>query len=211
MVFGQIGGIFMRVYGYARVSSKEQHLDRQIAALLQYGVEERNIIEEKASGRNFNRPQYAVLRNALLREGDTLIVTSLDRLSRNKVDIKAELEYYRQKSIRVKVLDLPTTLIDLEEGQDWILDMVNHILIEVLSSIAEQERVTIRKRQEEGIAAAKAKGKKFGRPEIMMPEDFPQQLERVKRHEVSAKQLMQELSLKRNTYYRFVHELEHLS
>ena len=198
----------MRTYGYARVSSKEQNLDRQITALLHYGVEERNIIEEKASGKDFNRPQYAILRNALLREGDILVITSLDRLSRNKADIKAELEYYRQRNVRIKVLDLPTTLIDLAEGQDWVLDMVNHILIEVLSSIAEQERVTIRKRQEEGIAAAKAKGKKFGLHEIMMPEDFPQQLERVKNQELSAKQLMQELGLKRNTYYRFVHELE---
>lgn len=201
----------MRMYGYARVSSKEQHLDRQITALLHYGVEERNIIEEKASGKDFNRPQYAILRNALLREGDTLVVTSLDRLSRNKADIKAELEYYRQRKIRVKILDLPTTLVDLPDGQDWVFDMVNQILIEVLSSIAEQERVTIRKRQAEGIAAAKAKGKKFGRPEIMMPEDFPQQLERVKNQELSAKQLMQELGLKRNTYYRFVHDVEQLS
>lgn len=201
----------MRVYGYARVSSKEQHLDRQIAVLLQYGVEERNIIEEKASGKDFNRPNYAVLRNALLRRGDTLVVTSLDRLSRNKADIKAELEYYRQRNVRIKVLDLPTTLIDLAEGQDWVLDMVNYILIEVLSSIAEQERVTIRKRQEEGIAAAKAKGKKFGRPVIEMPKDFPQQLERVKNQELSAKQLMQELGLKRNTYYRFVHDVERMS
>lgn len=198
----------MRIYGYARVSSKEQHLDRQIAALRQFGIEERNIIEEKASGKDFDRPNYAVLRNALLRRGDTLVVTSLDRLSRNKADIQEELEYYRQQKIRVKVLDLPTTLINLEKEQDWVLDMVNRILIEVLSSIAEQERVTIRKRQAEGIAAAKAKGKKFGRPEIMMPEDFPQQLERVKNQEISAKQLMQQLGLKRNTYYRFVHELE---
>lgn len=201
----------MRMYGYARVSSKEQHLDRQITALFDYGIEERNIIEEKASGKDFNRPQYAILRNALLREGDTLVVTSLDRLSRNKADIKAELEYYRQRKIRVKILDLPTTLVDLPDGQDWVFDMVNQILIEVLSSIAEQERVTIRKRQEEGIAAAKAKGKKFGRPEIMMPEDFPQQLERVKNQELSAKQLMQELGLKRNTYYRFVHDVERMS
>ena len=103
----------MREYAYARVSSKEQNLDRQIMALHKYGVEDRNIIREKASGKDFNRPNYAVLRNALLREGDTLVITSLDRLSRNKADIKAELEYYRQKGIRVKILDLPTTLVDL--------------------------------------------------------------------------------------------------
>jgi DNA invertase Pin-like site-specific DNA recombinase len=197
----------MRVYGYARVSSREQNLDRQIMALHKYGVEDRNIIQEKASGKDFNRPNYAVLRNALLREGDTLVVTSLDRLSRNKADIKAELEYYRQKGIRVKILDLPTTMIDLPSGQEWVFDMVNNVLLEVLASLAEQERRTIRQRQEEGIAAAHARGQKFGRPEIPMPDHFPEQLERVNRHEISARKLMQELGLKRSTYYRFVNEL----
>lgn len=196
----------MRVYGYARVSSREQNLDRQLVRLREY-VDERNIIQEKASGKDFNRPNYAVLRNALLREGDTLVVTSLDRLSRNKADIKAELEYYRQKKIRVKILDLPTTLVALSDGQEWMLDMINNILLEVLASLAEQERRTIRQRQAEGIAAAHAKGKKFGRPSVSMPENFPEQLERVKRHEISARKLMQELGLKRSTYYRFVNEL----
>lgn len=198
----------MRMYAYARVSSKEQHLDRQITALREYGVEDRNIIREKASGKDFNRPNYAVLRNALLREGDTLVVTSLDRLSRNKSDIKSELEYYRQHKIRVKILDLPTTLVDLPDGQDWVFDMVNNVLLEVLASLAEQERRTIRQRQREGIAAAHARGQKFGRPAIQMPDNFPKQLERVKRNEISAKKLMLEMGLKRNTYYKFVHELQ---
>ena len=197
----------MRVYGYARVSSREQNLDRQIMALHKYGVEDRNIIREKASGKDFNRPNYAVLRNALLREGDTLVVTSLDRLSRNKADIKAELEYYRQHKIRVKILDLPTTLVNLPDGQDWVFDMVNNVLLEVLASLAEQERRTIRQRQAEGIAAAHVRGQRFGRPEIQMPDNFPEHLERVHRHEISARKLMQELGLKRSTYYRFVNEL----
>lgn len=197
----------MRTYGYARVSSKEQNLDRQLVRLREY-VDERNIIQEKASGKDFNRPNYAVLRNALLREGDTLVVTSLDRLSRNKADIKAELEYYRQHKIRVKILDLPTTMVDLPGGQDWVFDMVNNVLLEVLASLAEQERRTIRQRQAEGIAAAHTRGQKFGRPSVPMPENFPEQLERVKRHEISARKLMQELGLKRSTYYKFVQELE---
>ena len=145
--------------------------------------------------------------HTLLREGDTLVVTSLDRLSRNKADIKAELEYYRQKKIRVKILDLPTTLVALSDGQEWMLDMINNILLEVLASLAEQERCTIRQRQEEGIAAAHARGQKFGRPSIPIPENFAEQLERVNRHEISARKLMQELGLKRSTYYRFVNEL----
>lgn len=197
----------MRTYAYARVSSKEQNLDRQIMALHKYGVEDRNIIREKASGKDFNRPNYAVLRNALLREGDTLVITSLDRLSRNKADIKAELEYYRQHKVRVKILSIPTTCANLPEEQSWVFDMVNNVLLEVLASLAEQERRTIRQRQAEGIAAAHAKGKKFGRPSVSMPENFPEQLERVNRHEISARKLMQELGLKRSTYYRFVNEL----
>lgn len=197
----------MRTYAYARVSSKEQNLDRQLVRLREY-VDERNIIQEKASGKDFNRPNYAVLRNALLREGDSLVITSLDRLSRNKADIKAELEYYRQKGIRVKILDLPTTLVALPDNQGWMLDMINNILLEVLASLAEQERRTIRQRQNEGIAAAHARGQKFGRPSIQMPENFPEQLERVKRHEISARKLMQELGLKRSTYYKFVQEIE---
>lgn len=197
----------MRTYGYARVSSKEQNLDRQLVRLREY-VDERNIIQEKASGKDFNRPNYAVLRNALLREGDSLVVTSLDRLSRNKTDIKAELEYYRQHKIRVKILDLPTTLVDLPDGQNWVFDMVNNVLMEVLASLAEQERRTIRQRQAEGIAAAHTRGQKFGRPSIQMPENFQEQLDRVKRHEISARKLMQELGLKRSTYYKFVQEIE---
>ncbi len=197
----------MRTYGYARVSSKEQNLNRQLMRLKEY-VEERNIIQEKASGKDFNRPQYAVLRDSLLRGGDSLVITSLDRLSRNKADIKAELEYYRQHKIRVKILDLPTTMVDLPDGQDWVFDMVNNVLLEVLASLAEQERRTIRQRQAEGIAAAHARGRKFGRPEIPIPENFPAQLERIKRHEISARKLMQELGLKRSTYYKFVQEIE---
>lgn len=197
-----------KTLAYARVSSREQHLDRQIEKLKSYGIEDRDIIREKASGKDFNRPNYAVLRNTLLREGDTLVVTSLDRLSRNKADIKAELEYYHQHKVRVKILDLPTTLVDLpEDTQGWVFDMVNNVLLEVLASLAEQERRTIRQRQEEGIAAAHARGQKFGRPEIPMPDHFPEQLERVNRHEISARKLMQELGLKRSTYYQFVNEL----
>lgn len=107
-------------------------------------------------------PQYTVLRNTLPRAEDTLIITSRDRLSCNKTDLKAELKYYRQQNIRVKVLDLSMPLIDFAGGQSWVLGMANHIQIEVLSSIAEQECVTIRKRQAEGISAAKAKRQKAG-------------------------------------------------
>ena len=144
-----------RTYYYARVSSTEQNLDRQLEAFKNMGADNRDIITDKASGKNLERAGYQALKSTILRKGDTLVVKSLDRLSRNKADIKNELEYFNSAGIRLKVLDLPTTLIELPKEQSWIFDMINNILIEVLSSIAEQERLTIRQRQREGIDAAK--------------------------------------------------------
>ena len=102
----------------------------------------------------------------------TLVVKSLDRLSRSKTDIRNELQYFKDQGIRLKVIDLPTTMMELPEGQSWVFEMVNNILIEVMGTIAEQERLTIKQRQAEGIAAAKAKGKRFGRPAIITPENW---------------------------------------
>ena len=150
-----------RTYYYARVSSKEQNLDRQIAAFKALGAQEREIITDKESGKDLNRAGYAALKNAMLRRGDTLVVKSLDRLSRNKCDIKNELQYFKDNGIRLKVIDLPTTMMELPEGQEWVFEMVNNILIEVLGTIAEQERTTIKQRQAEGIAAAKQNGKRL--------------------------------------------------
>ena len=157
-----------RTYYYARVSTKKQSLDRQLEAFHQLGAEEKYIFADKQSGKNLERTNYQILRNNILRSGDTLVIKSLDRLSRNKLDIKSELEYYKQNGIRVKVIDMPTTMIDLE-GQEWIIEMVNNIIIEVLSAVAEQERQETRKRQAEGIAAARKRGQHLGRQEI----DFP--------------------------------------
>lgn len=155
-----------RIFGYARVSSKEQNLDRQLMELRKY-VPEENIITDKQSGKDLARNGYQALKGVLgLRSGDILYIMSLDRLSRSKSDIKTELQWFKDNSIRLMVLDMPTTMINIPEGQDWIIEMINNILIEVLSSMAEQERLTIRKRQSEGIAAAKAKGKHLGRPHI---------------------------------------------
>lgn len=145
-----------KTYGYARVSTKEQNLDRQLIALSEQGIDERDIIVDKESGKDFDRQGYQSLKSTMLRSGDTLVVKSLDRLSRNKHDIKNELEYFKERRIRLKVLDLPTTLMELPEDQAWVFDMVNNILIEVLGTIAEQERTTIKQRQAEGIAAARS-------------------------------------------------------
>ena len=158
-----------KTYGYARVSTREQHLDRQIRALLDCGVDERDIITDKASGATLERDGYQALKNAMLREGDTLIIKSLDRLSRSKEHIMQELRYFKERHIIVRVIDLPTTMIRLPEGQEWVFDMINNILIEVLASIAEQERLTTRQRQAEGIAAAKDRGAHLGRPAVEFP------------------------------------------
>ena len=139
-----------RVYGYARVSTRDQNLDRQLLALSEQGIQDRDIIADKESGKDLDRKGYRLLKDGLLRRGDTLVIKSLDRLSRSKSDIKQELEYFKANGIRLKVIDLPTTMQDFPEGQEWIQDMVNNILIEVLSTIAKQERATIRRRQAEG-------------------------------------------------------------
>ena len=200
-----------RAYYYARVSTKEQNLDRQIAAFVAMGAEEREIITDKESGKSLDRPGYQALKNVILREGDTLVVKSLDRLSRDKADIRNELQFFKDKGIRLKVIDLPTTMMELPEGQSWVFEMVNNILIEVMGTIAEQERLTIKQRQAEGIAAAKAKGKKFGRPAISMPENWQQVYASWKHGEITAKTAMAMTHMKRTTFYKFVKLTERMT
>lgn len=197
-----------KVYGYARVSTREQNLDRQIAALRQYVTDERDIITDKESGKDFDRTGYQYLRERLIRPGDTLIVKSLDRLGRNKEQVKEELQHYRADGVRVKILDLPTTMIELPEGQDWIVEMVNNILIEVLASIAEQERLTIRQRQAEGIAEAKKQGRQLGRKKTDRPENWVEVTELWKNGSITAVQAMDRLGLKKSTFYRMIREQE---
>lgn len=198
-----------RTYYYARVSSKEQNLDRQLAAFTALGASERDIITDKQSGKDTNRPGYQALKTTMLRPGDTLIIKSLDRLSRSKADIKTELQYFKDNGIRLKVIDLPTTMMELPEGQDWIMEMVNNILIEVLSSIAQNERETIRQRQAEGIAAAKAKGKKLGRPAIEFPPNWKEVYASWKDGAITAKLAMEQTGLKRNSFYKLAGMMEH--
>lgn len=193
-----------KTFGYARVSTKEQHLDRQIQALREAGVEERDIITDKASGASLDRPGYQTLKNSMLREGDTLVIKSLDRLSRNKEHITQELRFFKEHHIQVRVLDLPTTMIELPEGQEWVFQMINNILIEVLSSIAEQERVTIRQRQAEGIAAAKAKGKHMGRSRKEFPPNWEEVYSLWNAGKLTATAAMKELGLKNSTFYKLV-------
>lgn len=208
--------------GYARVSSREQNLDRQIIALKQY-VPEEMIVTDKASGKDFNRPGYQSLKVGIgkLVKGDTLYIKSLDRLSRNKEEAKKELQYFSGIGVRVKILDIPSTMINIEEGkgQEWILDMINNILIEVLSSISENERATILARQSEGIAAmpvdgetgkkiSRRTGRYIGRPPIQFPENFEEYYQKWKTKEITATAAMKVLGLKPNSFYKLVHKFE---
>lgn len=192
-----------KIYGYARVSTKDQNLDRQLIALREFGIDDRDIIREKASGKSLNREAYQTLRNQLLREGDTLVIVALDRLSRNKLHIKQELEYYRGRNIRVMVLDMPTTLCQVNEGQEWIIEMINAILVEVLASLAEQERVKTLTRQAEGIEAAKLQGKHLGRPKMKIPEGWDNIYMLWKSGEITAVEAMKRSGLKKSTFYKF--------
>lgn len=191
-----------KVFGYARVSTKKQAEDRQVEALLKYGVDERNIIVDKESGKDMERVGYQSLKHTLLREGDTLVVKELDRLSRNKADIKEELESLKEMGVIVRILNIPTTLIQFSEEQSWVLDMVNNILIEVMGSIAEEERNKIRQRQREGIDCAVERGVLFGRPRVEYPADWDCVMERVKNGEITSVMAMQLLHLKKTTYYK---------
>ena len=193
-----------RTFYYARVSSKDQNLGRQLAAFKALGADERDIITDKESGKDFNRAGYQALKNGMLRQGDTLVIKSLDRLSRNKRDIKTELEWFKDNNIRLKVIDLPTTMMDLPEGQEWVFEMVNNILIEVLGTIAEQERATIKSRQAEGINTAKSKGVKFGRPALQFPANWNEVYTQWKNGEITAKVAMEKTGTKRTSFYKLV-------
>ena len=191
-----------RIYGYARVSTREQNTDRQIEALMKFGVPEQQIIIDRASGKDTEREGYQYLKRQILRRGDTLVIKELDRLSRNKSDIKRELEIFKEMGVRVKILDIPTTLTDFPPEQLWIQDMVTAILIEVLGSIAENERMKIRTRQREGIEAAKRKNVRFGRPPKTLPANWREVMEAVKRGEMRPVDAMRVLGMSRSSFYR---------
>lgn len=195
-----------RTFYYARVSTKEQNLDRQIIAFKELGADERDIITDKESGKDLERTGYMALKHNMLRPGDTLVVSSLDRLSRNKQDIKSEMEYFRKNKIRVKVLDIPTTMLEPPTGQEWVFEMVENILIEVLGSFAENERKAIKKRQAEGIAAAKSNGVAFGRPVVEKPDNWNEVYQRWQAKEITATEAMRLTGVKRTTFYKLVKE-----
>lgn len=208
-----------KVVGYARVSTNGQNLERQIAALSKY-VEAEMIVTDKCSGKDFNRPGYQSLKIGIgkLESGDTLYIKSLDRLGRNKEETKKELEYFRKLGVIIKVIDIPTTMADFPAGQEWVRDMINNILIEVLSSIAENERRTIRQRQKEGNNAmptnengkkySKKTGNEVGRPSAQYPDNWKEVYTTWKAGSITAVKAMELTGTKKATFYNLVKRYE---
>lgn len=192
-------------FGYIRVSSKDQNEQRQIEKMRELGIDERHIFIDKESGKDFNREQYQAM-VAMLREGDTVFIVSLDRLGRSYKELSVEWDRItNEKKADIVVLDMP--ILDTRNSRDLTGTLISDIVLKLLSYVAEKEREAIRTRQAEGIAIAKALGKYKGRKPIEIDkEKFEQVYGEVIRKERTNKYAMQVLGLKPNTYYRFVKE-----
>ena len=197
----------MAKYFVARVSSKDQNLARQLEAAKKYGISEKNVFCDKISGRKKDRPEYDRLKS-IVQQGDEVYFEELDRIGRDKSLIKEELEWFKEKGVIVRVMDVPTTLMEFPDGQSWVLEMVNNILIEVLGTIAEQEWKKIKKRREDGIKAmplddegykiSSKTGRRFGR-EIM-------DVDLTLRTGETVTGACERLGISRTTYYRKLRE-----
>ena len=192
-----------KTFGYIRVSSKDQNIDRQYEVIKKLVVEERNIFIDKLSGKNFDRPEYETLKR-IIREGDTLVIKELDRFGRNSEQIKNEWQWFCSHNIGIKVIDMP--VLDTADKKNDLQQLISNLVLELLSYIAEKERKDIKKRQREGIDIAKNKGIKFGRPKIEIPEDFSEYFKKLDSYEITANQMMKELELKRNSFYNLLEQ-----
>lgn len=197
----------MTTYGYARVSSKDQNLDRQLDQLKAIGIEPRLIFCDKASGKNFNRPSWDNLINQL-QKGDLLVVVSLDRMGRNYTEIKEQWQHITHDiGADIKVLDMPmldTTKTNDSLDRRFIADLV----LQILSYTAEKERKNIHARQEQGIKAAQERNVKFGRPAAQFPDGWEQTYKAWKDGQITATAAMDSLNLKRTTFYKLAKQYE---
>ena len=191
------------IYGYVRVSSVDQNEARQLLALEMAGVEKRHIYIDKASGKDFDRPEYSRLIRRM-RAGDLLIIQSIDRLGRNYEEIQNQWRCLtKEKKVDIYVLDMP--LLDTRQSKDLIGTFVADLVLQILSYVAETERVSIRKRQAEGIAAAKARGVRFGRPVSPLPDEFETVREAWKEKQITLKQAAFICKMPLSTFYSKVH------
>lgn len=193
-----------KTVAYVRVSTKEQNLDRQLEELYKLGIEDKYIYEDKQSGKNFDRIGYKYMKKSL-EKGDTLVIKELDRLGRNQEELKSEWQYFRDNEINVRVLDMPALNINYnDESIKPLAKMINNIIFEIMSWKAQNEREIIKKRQAEGIKAAKEKNVKFGRPEIEIPSNFMEICEKWKKGEITATSAIELTGMKRTTFYKQV-------
>lgn len=192
-------------YGYARVSTRDQHEDRQIIALADFGVGDDNIYLDKLSGRDFDRPQYKKLMRRL-KKGDVLVIKSIDRLGRNYDEIIRQWQLItKEKEVNIVVLDMPL-LNTWDRDRDLTATFVADLVLQILSYVAETERENIRSRQAEGIRAAKRRGVRFGRPPKPRPEGFAETAISWKRGEVSSREAAGRLGLPQTTFLRWAKE-----
>lgn len=202
-----------KTYGYARVSSKDQNLDRQIDALMAAGVEERCIYKDKASGKNFDRKGWNTLigtesTEPVLREGDLLVVVSLDRMGRNYTEIHEQWKHITNDlKADIRVLDMP--MLDTSQtGDNLDRRFIADLVLQILSYTAQKERENIHARQAQGIKSAKEKGKKFGRPRAEYPAEWKQNYKAWKKGEITATTAMEQMNMKRTTFYKLVKRYE---
>lgn len=199
-----------KIYAYCRISHNDQNPARQITAIKNYASEnnfildDRDIIIDKASGKDFNRDGWRLLTEHLLRPQDTLIIKELDRLSRDYLGIKEE--WYKLCEMKINIIIIDTPILNTAQKSDIEKQLITNIVFELLAYMGESERKKIRQRQAEGIANAKAKGKKLGRPKIYPPDNFELIVERWRKGEITAKKAMTLLGLKGTTFYKLVNQ-----
>lgn len=197
-----------KIYGYVRVSTKEQNEDRQVQVMLDFGIPKERIFIDKQSGKDFERAEYQTLKRMLKDSPNSLLVIhSIDRLGRNYKEITKEWkEIITECKADIKVLDME--LLDTTQYKDLLGTFISDLILQVLSFVAEQERKNIRKRQAEGIAVAKAQGKELGRPKAEITEQFIQEWKKWKNGEQTANQTMINTNTKRTTFYKLSKQLE---
>ena len=194
------------IYGYVRVSSKDQCEDRQLLALKEFGVVERNIYTDKISGKNFNRPQYHRLMKKL-KQGDVVVILSIDRLGRNYDEIQNQWRIItKEKQADIVVLDMP--LLDTRKSQnnDLTGTFIADLVLQILAYVAQIERENIKQRQKEGIHAAKCRGVQFSRPRKNIPDNFDDVKGKWEKSEINSRQAAQILGISQNTFLRWSHE-----
>ena len=190
-----------KIYGYVRVSSQEQNEDRQLIAMAEAGVARGNIFIDKQSGKDFERPNYKKLIKRL-HPGDTLIIKSIDRLGRNYEEIQNQWRIItKEKKVDIVVIDMP--LLDTRRDKNLLGTFISDLVLQLLSFISENERTTIRQRQAEGIAAAKKRGVRFGRPTKEAPPDFDELIAKWQKKEMPLDEILRQYGMSESTFYRF--------